>query len=177
MEGDAFKLYSRFLVEEGSGVVGIFLTCILYFVLISLSIFMVYYYLLNIHMNGRMLDVYRRIHNHENDFFVPRDFEVTMSYVKRLCEKASRWTGTKGTQRKVSVCDYVLHDPLDPKFEERTTHIVIYELGLDGTRQLYRHFLRNTDGSTVEVFGDMATTFGSQYTALGDLLVDQKCDA
>ena len=171
VEGDAFKLYSRFLWEEGSGVVGVFLTVIIYIALMCLSSLILYSYLLSIHMNGRMLDVYRRVHNHDHNFFIPHDFEVTMNEVKYLCDKAKRWAGSKGSSRKVSVCDYVLEDPLDTTFKETTTHVAIYELSFDGTRQIYRHFIRNPTGTVMEIFGDLSTTFGAQHSALESVML------
>ena len=35
-----------------------------------------------------------------------------------------------------------------------TTHISIHTLHLDGLRELYRHFLRLSDGAILEVFGE-----------------------
>ena len=42
--------------------------------------FLLYLYLLYVHMNGRMLDVYRRLHGSTESFFVPHDFEVTCEF-------------------------------------------------------------------------------------------------
>ena len=35
-----------------------------------------YYYLLHVHMGGRMLDLYRRLHSPASHFFIPHDYEV-----------------------------------------------------------------------------------------------------
>lgn len=52
-------------------------------------------------------------------------------------------TTTTGTRRRIAVCDYELLDPLDPDFKkEITTHLAIYNLEIDGSKTLYRHFLR-----------------------------------
>ena len=123
-------------------------------------------------MNGRMLDVYRRLHQHEENFFMPHDFEISMAEIKVLVEKSKRWTGPTGTQRKISICEYDLKDPLDSTFEETTTHICIYELHMDGRRQIYRHFIRNPQGAIMEIFGDLTNNFGSQYSALEELLLE-----
>lgn len=53
----------------------------------------------------------------------------------------------------MAVCDYILRDPLDPKFQETTTHLIIFHAGVDGQRELYRHFLRLPDGVVLEMFG------------------------
>ncbi|KAF0692494.1 Aste57867_16438 [Aphanomyces stellatus] len=169
-EGDAFKLYARYLATDGSGVVGVVLTLLIYGILLCFSAAVFYTYLLHFHMNGRMLDVYRRVHAREGLFFVPNDFEVSGADVTALCEKAARWKSIKGTQRKTAVCEYELRDPADPTFVETTVHIAIFNLELDGARQLYRHFIKNPDGEMLEVFGTISESLGSQYAALESAL-------
>ncbi|ETV88563.1 hypothetical protein H257_00125 [Aphanomyces astaci] len=169
-EGDAFKLYQRFKSEEGTGVVGAVLTLLVYGFLMSVAAVVFYTYLLHFHMNGRMLDVYRRIHAREGVFFVPNDFEVSDADVAALCDRAARWKSMTGTQRKTAVCEYELRDPLDPAFVETTVHIAIFNLELDGSRQLYRHFIKNPDGEILEVFGTISDSLGSQYAALESAL-------
>ncbi|CAK4098589.1 unnamed protein product [Aphanomyces euteiches] len=166
IEGDAFKLYKRFKSQDGSGVVGVVLTLLLYGILMCAAAVVFYTYLLHFHMNGRMLDVYRRVHAREGVFFVPNDFEVSAADVALLCEKAARWKSIKGTQRKTAVCEYELRDPADPSFVETTVHIAIFNLELDGSRQLYRHFIKNPDGEILEVFGTISDSLGSQYSTL-----------
>lgn len=169
-EGDAFKLYERFEREEGSGVVGIFLTLFLYGSLSTLAAFAFYHYMLHVHMNGRMVDVYRRLQSLDDTFFVPHDFECSVAEVRWVCAKAARWRGPRGSQRKVSVCNYVISSPLDPNYRELTTHLAVFTLQPDGTRRLYRHFIRMPDGTVLELFGDMAAGFGARYDVLEQLL-------
>ncbi|KAG6610672.1 uncharacterized protein IUM83_06616 [Phytophthora cinnamomi] len=153
--GDWFKLYVRFQAQEGSGLVGIFIVVILYVALTCLSLLGLYIYLLYIHMNGRMLDVYRRIHGHEDTFFVPHDAEISLQELQTVCTQATRWKGPRGTQRKVFVHEYALSDPLDPLFRETNTHIAVYNVELDGSRELHRHFLKMPDGAVLELFGEL----------------------
>ncbi|TYZ67749.1 hypothetical protein PybrP1_012992 [[Pythium] brassicae (nom. inval.)] len=159
--GDAFKLYARFLAQEGSGVVGVVLTVFLYAALTSLSLVCVYAYLLHVHMNGRMLDVYRRVHGQECDFFVPHDGEVGLADLRAICEHARRWKGPRGTQRKVFVHEYALADPLDPAFTEKSVYVAVYNMELDGTRELHRHFLKADDGAILELFGEVGGRGGA----------------
>ena len=77
-----------------------------------------YVFLLHVHLDGRMIDVYRRVHAPEDRFFVPHDFEVSAAELKWVVDRARRWRGARGSTRKVAVCDYVLTDPLDPAFKE-----------------------------------------------------------
>lgn len=170
-EGDAFKLYTRFLHQEGSGLVGILLTIVVYVSLTWLALVTVYFYLLHVHMNGRMLDVYRRLHAQESDLFVPHDCEVSFQELHAICDRAMRWKGHQGRQRKVFVHDYVLQDPLDPSFQEKTTHVAIYTVGLQETpdaavpRELYRHFLKSNDGAILELLGDVGDADDDDTTA------------
>ena len=52
-----------------------------------------------------------------------------------------------------------------------TTHLAIYHQELDGSRMMYRHFLRNTQGAILEMFGDMKLNFGSQFKELEELML------
>lgn len=159
-EGDAWKLPARFVAEEGSPVVGIVLTVFAYLVLMLLAGFGLYAYLLRLHLDGRMIDLFRRLHGEEDRFSIPHDFEVSPSELQWIVSRAHRWRGPRGTTRRVAVCDYVLSDPLDPAFKETTSHLIIYHAGLDGSRELYRHFLRLPDGTLLEIFGSMERQLG-----------------
>jgi hypothetical protein len=158
--GDAFKLYGFYLREEGSGIVGIVLTGVIYFAIAIFALLVLYIYLIYIHMNGRMLDIYRRLNGASEVFFMPHDFEVDIGELMWLVSKAKKWTGARGTRRKVSVCDYTLTDPLDRVFKEVTTHMALYHEELDGRRKLYRHFLRSHDGAIIEIFGKFIISIG-----------------
>jgi hypothetical protein len=166
-EGDAFKLYYRFLRTEGSGVVGIVLTVFVYLVHLLLASFFVYGFLLNLHLDGRMLDLYRRIHGPEDAFSLPHDLELSVRELRWIVTKARRWRGSHGMTRRVAICEYVLTDPLDPAFKETTKHLIIYNSSLDGSRELYRHFLLQPDGTLLEVFGDMESVLGAAASGPG----------
>ncbi|RLN52522.1 hypothetical protein BBJ29_006985 [Phytophthora kernoviae] len=160
--GDWFKLYVRFQAQEGSGIIGAFIVLILYVALTCLSLLGLYVYLLYIHMNGRMLDVYRRVHGREDSFFMPHDAEVSLQELEAICAQATRWKGPRGTQRKVFVHEYALTDPLDLLFRETNAHVAVYNVELDGTRELHRHFLKMPDGAVLELFGELeANTDGN----------------
>ena len=88
------------------------------------------------------------------------DLELSARELRWVVERSRRWRSAQGTMRRVAVCQYVLTDPLDPSFEEVTTHLIIYHAALGGLRELYRHFLRQPDGTVVEVFGDMESALG-----------------
>merc|ERR1711988_996581 len=117
--------------------------------------------------DGRMLDVYQRLKGEEKMFFVPDDSEISNHELGYIIRKAEQWRGTRGERRKTAVYDYVWetedfddsedNDVSSPSeyTREITTHISIHTLHLDGMRELFRHFLRQPDGSILEVFGDV----------------------
>ena len=63
-------------------------------------------YLLHAHMNGRMLDVWRRLNAREDDFFVPHDLEVSAAELQHACMRARRFSGAGGARREVIVHDF-----------------------------------------------------------------------
>jgi len=177
-EGDAWKLWVRLEEEESAGVSGGFLTLILYAIMTFVSFFCLYNYLLYVHMNGRMLDVYKRLTANSMEFFLPHDLEMPLAEVNFICDKAKRWLGVKGEKRNIAVSEYELRDPLLPEFVETTTHIAIYQMDMNGSRTLWRHFLRTPDGGVLELFDDLSSSFGGRYRALESLLLkDQQAKA
>lgn len=167
-EGDMFKLYYRFLRTEGSGVVGVTLTVFVYAVEMLLAGFLLYGFLVNLHLDGRMLDLYRRIHAPDSAFRQPLDLELSLAELGWVVDKARRWDMQDKVVRRVAVCEYVLTDPLDPSFREVTNHLVIYNATLGGTRELFRHFLQLPDGTLVEVFGDLESALGGSSSRRGE---------
>lgn len=167
-EGDMFKLYYRFLRTEGSGVVGVILTMFVYAVEMLLAGFLLYAFLVNLHLDGRMLDLYRRIHAPDEAFHQPLDLEISLAELKWIVSKSRRWDRNAKSVRRVAVCEYVLTDPLDAAFREVTQHLVIYTSTLGGSRELYRHFLRMPDGTLVEVFGDLDSSLGGAAGRKGE---------
>ncbi|WAR17496.1 hypothetical protein MAR_032090 [Mya arenaria] len=151
---DFAKLWYHFLRVEGSGLAGVFIT--------------------SLHNNGRLLDVYWRLRDKEENFFVPYDLELSNQELHYIVRKAEAWRGEEGERRKVAVFDYIWEEEemednvwnecsLEEDEQRRqstkreiTTHVSIHTIHLDGLRELYRQFLRLPDGAVVEVFGDMA---------------------
>jgi len=175
--GDAFKLYYHFADAGESGLPGVFLTIFLFFVLIFLGIVIFYYYYLRLHLNGRLLDVYRRIAAESMELFVPFDHEISNRELYGLVKKAEKWRGPHGERRKVAIYDFVYEEDAESAVKgatgkslrrrrqrrskqraenaEVTTHISIHTLHLDGLREVYRQFLRLPEGAIIEVFGEI----------------------
>lgn len=152
--GDAFKLYWHFYNSDGSGLPGVFLTLFLYIVLMATAVVIFYIYFLRLHMNGRMMDAFQRLNAAESDFFLPYDSEISLKELSRISQKAEQWRGPKGERRKTAVYDYVWDE--EDGGREVTTHVSVHTVHLDGSRDVFRQFLRLPDGAVVEVFGAVA---------------------
>lgn len=83
-------------VGAGGAAVGVILTVLIYIALWILTCFILFRYILRIHLNGRMLDVYHRILSEESEFFLPQDLEVSLQELQALCARAERWRGQNG---------------------------------------------------------------------------------
>jgi hypothetical protein len=167
-EGDAWKLAVRFRRDENSPIVGVILTVFIYIVIGMVAAFLLYSFLLHWHLDGRMTDHFRRIHGPEENFTLPHDLELSATELQWILEGSRRYRGPRGTTRKVAVCEYILTDPSHPSFREVSTHIIVYNQELDGTRDMYRHFLRLPDGYLLEVFGDVSGNVSDGASLLGE---------
>jgi len=105
--GDAFKLYWHFFRFDGNGAVGIVLTIFLYVVTLFTASSVLYMYFLRLHNNGRLMDVYHRLHAREDEFFIPYDLEISNVELSYVAKKAEQWRGEEGERRKVAVYDYI----------------------------------------------------------------------
>jgi len=151
--GDIYKLYNKFLLEEGSGVTGIFLTVTSYAIVMCFQAIVLFYYLLRIHMNGHMQDVYARLHGSEFCFFVPNDGEISWKEVQYECRRATGWRGENGELKKVQVVDYLHCDRYDGNWKQKTTVTTIYIKSRNGTQEIHRQFVRLPQGCIMERFG------------------------
>jgi hypothetical protein len=86
--GDMFKLYNYYNDRDGSGTVGIILQILIFFIVTSLNGMLFYFYLVFVHMNGRVIDLYYRLSGDIDAFFIPKDEEVSLNYLKWVCHKA-----------------------------------------------------------------------------------------
>ena len=149
--GDVLKLWNYFHRAEGNGVVGAFLTLFMYIGLEGLAIFMMYNYLIFIHMNGRLIDVYSRLTAPEERFFIPHDSEVSIRYLNWVCFKANNYRSLMGETMRTAITEYEARDPCNPEDVQFTTHVVIYKVAKDKSRTLYRHFVKADTDALVEL--------------------------
>ena len=82
-----------------------------------------YMYFLKLHMNGRMLDIYHRLHGSQDDFFVPFDLEISNEELSYIVKKAEQWRGEEGERRKTAVYDYVWEEE---QVRQRCDDIALY---------------------------------------------------
>lgn len=127
-EGDAWKLGRRFAVEDGSPLVGIVLTICIYLVAAIAGAFLTYAFTLNTHLNGRLRDVYRRLHASEADFFVPRDDELSANELRDVLARAKRWKGPDGASRHVAIIDVTVAKADGGGGTTAVSHVVVYSL-------------------------------------------------
>lgn len=152
-EGDIFKLYDKFLKEEDSGITGIFMVVMSYGLLSAFQALFTFYYLLLVHMQGHMHDVYARLHGDQFAYFSPEDSEVSWREVQYACRRAKEWRGAQGQLHRVQVVDYIHRDRHDTQWEDCTTAVTIFELNSLGVRKVYRQFIRLPNGAILEKFG------------------------
>jgi hypothetical protein len=160
--GDAIKLWDRTVRDEGSGISGLLLTLIIYCVNSVVSCFVLFEYLVHVHRNARILDIWRRISAPPEEFFLPEDFELSHEELVSICKRAESWRGPGGTRRRVVVHNYTERDASDSAYEQTTSHVAVYEVTPEGKPlKLWRQFLKSgLDGSIVETFGPLTLGVG-----------------
>ena len=104
--GDFIKLWYRMVNLEGNGITGLLITIILYLSSTIISCLLIYVYLIYIHRNSHILDIYRRIHYESDRFILPQDFEVSAAELRSICMNAVVWRGLDGSTRKVVLHTY-----------------------------------------------------------------------
>ena len=153
-EADSLKLWYRFQEEEGSGVVGAIITVIVYFGTCTVASLLLYEYLMHVHKDARILDLWRRITANEEEVFMPHDFEISRDELMRICgDKMRRWRGLDGSKRRLEVKEFCETEDGHASPEQMTTYYAIYEEPPDKSRKrLHRHFLVMPQGQIIEIF-------------------------
>ena len=81
--GDMFKLYNYYNKAENSGFIGLFLTILVELFLLLLNIFLFYNYIVFVHMDARISDIYLRITGLGKGYYIPDDNEISWTYLKQ----------------------------------------------------------------------------------------------
>lgn len=83
LDGDLLKLYNYYQKSENSGFIGIFLTFVIQFALLIINIFVFYNYIVFVHNDARISDIYLRISGKGRGYYIPDDNEVSWNYLKQ----------------------------------------------------------------------------------------------
>jgi hypothetical protein len=153
--GDFIKLWYRMLRIEGSGITGLFIMLLLYIGSSVFSVLILYEYLVHLHRDGRILDIWRRVNAPAEEFFLPHDYEISSDELSSICGKATRWKGLLGAKRKLVTVEGTERDPQDRNFLGRFKRYIIYEVETNGRNSVYRQFLLDTSGVILEIFEDV----------------------
>jgi hypothetical protein len=133
--GDYFKFYNYYFKKNGSGLVGIYLTIFAIFGLIVLNSFIFYNYMIFVHMNGRILDLYKRLSGSMKSFFIPHDNEVSLKYIQWVVERA---------KRKNFILSSARQNVTDRKGKERQIQFIhIYKYTSDNAITRSRMFVKD----------------------------------
>ena len=133
---------------DGSGIIGLFITFFIYFGISVLDGFIFYTYIVFLHMDGRMVDLYTRVSAGKDNFFIPYDNEISARALRQLLERIKRENDSlKGTpgMKHVSITNHEVGNG------EKSSYIALYEKCFDGRLELYRHFFRMSNGSICEL--------------------------
>ena len=124
-----FKLYNYYNKADKNGPIGLLITILMYGGILTFNGFILYYYLVFIHMEGRLIDIFTRVTADVNHFFLPYDSEVSARYLRWIISKIQRENaGIHGTQygKKHAAVTYHTVENNTTNFSERTTYISTY---------------------------------------------------
>lgn len=140
--GDMFKFYYWFEKAGDNGVVGAYISFFMMMVLTIFTGYLWYRYMVEVHMNGRILDLYRRLSGTYKAFFVPMDHEVSLKYLQWVITRAKK-------QNNVIVSESRM---IRDKFgiERMVNFIQIMKIEKKMLKK-NRFFFKDFDGSLIEV--------------------------
>ncbi len=165
MKGEAMKLYNYYQVTGNDGALGAMVTIFVYVGFFLIHAFVLYNYLVFLHMEGRLIDIFTRVTADVDHFFVPIDNEVSARYLRWVIACIVQHNSAVGTIRygtkHASVTFHTVSSRVPCVPVEHTTHIATYTLSThschrkhverDGSLKLYRHFVRTEEGAICEI--------------------------
>jgi len=77
-----FKLYNYYQKQDNGGMFGIFITFLAEAVLVVLNTFIFYEYIVFVHNDARISDIYLRISGLGRGYYIPADNEISWNYLK-----------------------------------------------------------------------------------------------
>jgi len=152
-----FVLYAHYKELEGNGITGIVITVLMYGAILMLNGLLFYNYLVFLHMDGRIIDIYMRVTARNDYFFVPLDNEVSLRYLNWVITKVkleNKKHARNGGITRRKVFSITSHKVTDKNYNKEIRHISIYRKRDDGKLALYRHFMKTGEGTICELEED-----------------------
>lgn len=148
VNGDYFKLYYAFKKTGVSGLIGIYFTILSTFIILVFNGGLFYQYMVYTHMNGRVIDLYKRQSGSLRAFFVPHDNEVSFKYLQWVIKRYRQGNYVIRSDSRTEVDKrFVAVETNKKKHTIQTVKIFKYE---QGKIWKYRLFVKDHDGSIVE---------------------------
>ena len=80
-DGDFYKLPNYYDNSEDSPIAGYIVIFVIYIFFIILNILIFYNYIIYLHLNGRLQDIYARLSGDPKVFFIPHDNEISLRHL------------------------------------------------------------------------------------------------
>jgi len=140
--GDYFQFYHWFEKAGDNGIVGIYLS---FFCILTMTIVTGYFwyrFMVGVYMNGRILDLYRRLSGNYKTFFIPMDHEVSLKYLQWVIARAKKKNFVIMSEKR----------NIKDKFGNQQDIYLIQLLKVEkNLLKMNRLFFKDYDGSIIEV--------------------------
>ena len=140
--GDFFKFYHYFVSRDEHGAVGIYICIFMTFMLTVGTAYAFYRYMVFRFMNGRILDLYRRLSGQYKEFFIPLDQEVSIKYLQWVITRAKKKNCCITFTKQVAKDKYGL--------DKEVSFLKIYKIE-KSCFKFNRMFFKDFDGALREV--------------------------
>jgi hypothetical protein len=80
-EGDFYKLPNYYQNAESSPIAGYIVVIVIYVFFIVVNVLIFYNYIIYLHLNGRLQDIYARLQGDPKVFFLPHDNEISLRHL------------------------------------------------------------------------------------------------
>lgn len=80
-KGDFYKLPNYYEKAEDSPIAGYIVVCVVYIFFVVLNLLIFYNYIIYLHLNGRIRDIYIRLMGYPKAFFIPHDNELSLRHL------------------------------------------------------------------------------------------------
>ena len=141
-DGDYFLFYIWFDKSGDSGIVGLYLTFFMIITLTILSGYFWYRFMIGIYMNGRILDLYRRLSGNYKTFFIPFDHEISFKYLQWVIMRMKKQNCVVMSEKRNIKDKYGVYQDI--------YLIQIFKIH-EQKLKMNRLFFKDFDGSIIEV--------------------------